>query len=215
MLRQQCPRGCATTSSDGYLRRRRKLPWTISYHYPAKVRNFLTPCKRFVVSIINTYNDLMLSGRRGLINLGQTCFLNAVLQCLVHNPLLRTWFLADKHNWRQCKTEHCTCCEMDRLFTEVCYALSHCIHTLTATGTDIFTSASNVRHHLRLPDITPTPNPDTSTTIPTLCSHLVPIHAVQVFHRTIIVCTTRCTRNPYQLTQLHPRDFPWVDEREL
>ncbi|KAF8628559.1 hypothetical protein AX15_003826 [Amanita polypyramis BW_CC] len=58
-------------------------------------------------------------GRRGLLNLGQTCFLNVVLQSFVHNPLLRNYFLGDKHNWRQCKNEICTCCEMDKLFTEV------------------------------------------------------------------------------------------------
>ena len=59
------------------------------------------------------------AGRRGLLNLGQTCFLNVVLQCLAHNPLLRNYFLSDKHNCRQCKNDDCTSCEMDKLFTEV------------------------------------------------------------------------------------------------
>ncbi|KAF7297767.1 Ubiquitin carboxyl-terminal hydrolase [Mycena kentingensis (nom. inval.)] len=59
-------------------------------------------------------------GRRGLLNLGQTCFMNVVLQAFVHNPMLRNYFLSDKHNNRQCKIEEdCTCCEMDKLFTEV------------------------------------------------------------------------------------------------
>ncbi|EDR13968.1 uncharacterized protein LACBIDRAFT_305245 [Laccaria bicolor S238N-H82] len=57
--------------------------------------------------------------RRGLLNLGQTCFLNVVLQSFAHNPLLRNYFLSDKHNSKQCKTETCTCCEMDKLFTEI------------------------------------------------------------------------------------------------
>lgn len=53
------------------------------------------------------------------MNLGQTCFLNVVLQSFVHNPLLRNFFLSDKHNHRTCKTKDCTCCEMDNLFSEV------------------------------------------------------------------------------------------------
>ncbi|KAF8344708.1 hypothetical protein F5887DRAFT_969390 [Amanita rubescens] len=63
-------------------------------------------------------NAVPCQGRRGLLNLGQTCFLNVVLQSFVHNPLLRNYFLGDKHNWKQCKNENCTCCEMDKLFAE-------------------------------------------------------------------------------------------------
>ncbi|KAJ6568652.1 hypothetical protein B0H19DRAFT_1024019 [Mycena capillaripes] len=59
-------------------------------------------------------------GRRGLLNLGQTCFMNVVLQSFVHNPLLRNYFLGDKHNSKQCKIEEdCTCCEMDKIFAEI------------------------------------------------------------------------------------------------
>ncbi|KAG2145323.1 uncharacterized protein EDB93DRAFT_1241168 [Suillus bovinus] len=58
-------------------------------------------------------------GRRGLLNLGQTCFLNVVLQSFIHNPLLRNYFLSDRHNSRLCKHSDCTCCEMDNLFTEI------------------------------------------------------------------------------------------------
>ncbi|KAF9072688.1 hypothetical protein BDP27DRAFT_1319811 [Rhodocollybia butyracea] len=58
-------------------------------------------------------------GRRGLLNLGQTCYMNVILQSFVHNPLLRNHFLGDNHNHKLCKTQDCACCEMDKLYFEI------------------------------------------------------------------------------------------------
>ena len=81
-------------------------------------------------------------GLRPLLNLSQTCFLSAVLQALIHNPLLKAYFLSDKHNRHVCangsrglgcgkpflgpegtvtseREKGCMCCEMDRAFEEV------------------------------------------------------------------------------------------------
>ncbi|THV06374.1 cysteine proteinase [Dendrothele bispora CBS 962.96] len=79
---------------------------------------FWVPSEEEKSALENT-EPVSCQGRRGLLNLGQTCFLNVVLQCFVHNPLLRNYFLADKHNHKQCKNDDCSCCEMDKLFTAV------------------------------------------------------------------------------------------------
>lgn len=83
------------------------------------------------------------SGLRPLLNLSQTCFLSAILQAFLHNPLLKAYFLSDKHNRLMCpnsrglgagrpflgltaesgqvgqdREKGCMCCEMDRAFEE-------------------------------------------------------------------------------------------------
>ena len=56
---------------------------------------------------------------RGLRNMGSTCFLNVILQAFLHNPLLRNYFLSDRHNAALCSAgRDCLACEMDKLFAE-------------------------------------------------------------------------------------------------
>lgn len=58
----------------------------------------------------------MLSGLRGLINLGSTCFMNCIVQALIHTPLLRDYFLSDRHHCPQ--PNRCLVCEVSHLFQE-------------------------------------------------------------------------------------------------
>lgn len=57
-------------------------------------------------------------GLRGLINLGNTCFMSCIVQVLIHTPLLRDYFLSDRHLCLASGENQCIVCQFAELFQE-------------------------------------------------------------------------------------------------
>jgi len=50
--------------------------------------------------------------------MGATCYMNVILQCFVHNPLLRNFYLGDGHQSSECERKNCMSCAMEAVFQD-------------------------------------------------------------------------------------------------
>jgi ubiquitin carboxyl-terminal hydrolase 22/27/51 len=50
--------------------------------------------------------------------MGNTCFMSVIIQALLHNPLIKSYYLSNGHNSTDCTIDYCLSCALDEIFNE-------------------------------------------------------------------------------------------------
>lgn len=50
----------------------------------------------------------------GLYNLGQTCYMSVVLQAIAHDPLMKNYFVGERHDTKLCPINQCIACALTK-----------------------------------------------------------------------------------------------------
>uniref|UniRef100_A0A0A9CYI6 USP domain-containing protein n=1 Tax=Arundo donax TaxID=35708 RepID=A0A0A9CYI6_ARUDO len=99
-------------STEKKIARRQTTP-KVARHYPSELTLF--PYKHFV----DLYNfEKVELHPFGLYNLGNSCYANAVLQCLAFTRPLMVYLLEGHHSQNCSKTKWCFMCELEKLIVE-------------------------------------------------------------------------------------------------